>query len=122
MKIRPNIAGLAALTLGVALAAAPAFAQVSHRDMQKTGSAANLEKLQTGQQGYSPQDTRPLYNYVPPQSAAASSATNSAPSSAPQQNSASSGGMGCTTPLSPGGAATEGGSCGGPGYNPASHG
>jgi hypothetical protein len=95
MKIRPNVASLAALTLGIAMAvASPAFAQsVPHHNTQRTGSAESRQKIQYGQPGYS---RGPLYNYVPQQQP----------------------GLQCEAPLSPAGAGAGASSCGGPGYNP----
>jgi hypothetical protein len=97
MKIRPNVASLAALTLGVAMVmGAPAFSQtfVTHHNAQKTGSAMSNQKVEQGQRGYS--STGPLFNYAPQQQ------------SGPQ----------CQAPLSPGGIGAAADACGGVGWNP----
>ncbi len=66
MKISSGGISLAALVLGVSMAVAPALAQtrLSHHDAQKTGAAEGMQKIQSGQRGYS---TGPLYNYAPGQ-------------------------------------------------------
>ncbi len=64
---------LAALALGVALAAAPALAQSAtggagtHQNALRSGSAWSNAKIEQQQRGYT---GGPLYNYVAPQPAA----------------------------------------------------